>query len=245
MVACPFEIPAYEYHKALTPSVTKCTMCHPRVLEGKLPGCVEACPKEALIFGERDKLIRAAWKRIDKYSDQYIPHVYGEHEMGGTSWLYISGQPFSRTGMREDLGTTSAPQLTSGALGSVPIIVGLWPVLLTGVYAISKRKDKIAKEEQEDAVQNAKDMAAEEMKNQLSKLSTKMTKEKETAVTNGVKKALADAAAAAAEEAAKKALEEKEAEAKAAQEASQGEAATDEEATDAETTSDDSTKEEE
>ena len=37
MVACPFEIPTYEYDKALTPRVTKCTMCHPRVQEGKLP----------------------------------------------------------------------------------------------------------------------------------------------------------------------------------------------------------------
>ncbi len=240
MVACPFNIPAYTYNDPLTPKVTKCTMCLPRIKEGKLPGCVEICPKEALVFGKRSDLVKMAWKRIERNPDHYVSHLYGEHEMGGTNWLYLSSVPFEEIGMREDLGVTPAPQLTSGALGSVPIVVGLWPVLLTGVYAISKRKDKIAKEEQEDAVQNAKAVAAEEMKNQLSKLSTKMTKEKDTAVANGVKKALAEA-----EEAAKKAQEEKEAEAKAAQEVSQGEAATDEEATDAETTSDDSTKEEE
>lgn len=193
MVACPFEIPAYEYHKALTPSVTKCTMCHPRLLEGKLPGCVDACPKEALIFGERDKLIRAAWKRIDKYFDQYIPHVYGEHEMGGTSWLYISGQPFSKTGMREDLGIKSAPELTAGALSAVPIIVGLWPVLLTGVYAISRRKDKIAAQEQEAAVARTITTSKQDTQTQLDALRQKMTQEKTSAINFEVKKALEEA----------------------------------------------------
>jgi formate dehydrogenase iron-sulfur subunit len=234
MVACPFNIPAYTYNDPLTPKVTKCTMCQPRIKEGKLPGCVEICPREALIFGKREDLVNMAWKRISKNPDHYVKHLYGEHEMGGTNWLYLSDVPFEQIGMREDLGVTPAPQLTAGALGSVPIVVGLWPVLLTGVYAISKRKDKIAKEEQEEAVQSAKDLANEEMKTQLSKLSTKMTKEKETAVANGVKKALAEAEAAA-----KKAQEEAEA-AKAAEQAS-----VDDDATDAETPSDDSAKEEE
>jgi Fe-S-cluster-containing dehydrogenase component len=40
MVACPFEIPAYEYHDPITPRVMKCTFCYERVAEeGKLPGC--------------------------------------------------------------------------------------------------------------------------------------------------------------------------------------------------------------
>ena len=41
MIACPFEIPTFEYDKALTPRIMKCTMCYPRRLEGKLPGCVQ------------------------------------------------------------------------------------------------------------------------------------------------------------------------------------------------------------
>jgi formate dehydrogenase iron-sulfur subunit len=240
MIACPFNIPAYTYNDPFTPKVTKCTMCLPRIKEGKLPGCVEICPREALVFGKREDLIKSARQRINKNQDQYVNHIYGEHEMGGTSWLYLSSIPFEQIGMREDLGITPAPQFTSGALGSVPIIVGLWPVLLTGVYAISKRKDKIAKEELDDAVQMSKDLASEEMKNQLSKLSVKMTKEKETAITNGIKKALAEA-----EEAAKKAKEEEAEAAKAAEQASPDEKATDTVATNAETTSDDSTKEEE
>lgn len=199
MVACPFEIPAYEYHKALTPRVTKCTMCYPRLQEGKLPGCVEACPKEALIFGERDELIKAAWQRIYKYPDRYTAHVYGEHEMGGTSWLYLSKDSFSKVGMREDLGKKSAPELTAGALSAVPIVVGLWPVLLTGVYAISKRKDKVAKEEQEAAVAQTTAAAQKDTQKKLDALKEKMTKEKTAAINYEVKKALEEAAKAAQE----------------------------------------------
>jgi formate dehydrogenase iron-sulfur subunit len=43
MIACPFEIPAYEYDKAFTPRIMKCTFCQPRLLKGQLPGCVEIC----------------------------------------------------------------------------------------------------------------------------------------------------------------------------------------------------------
>jgi len=37
MVACPFNIPAYTYNDPLSPKVTKCTLCLPRIMEGKLP----------------------------------------------------------------------------------------------------------------------------------------------------------------------------------------------------------------
>jgi Fe-S-cluster-containing dehydrogenase component len=147
MVACPFEIPTYEYDEPLTPRIMKCTLCHPRIINGQLPGCVEACPKEALIFAKREDLIKIARERFRKYPGRYIDHIYGETEMGGTSWLYISGVPFSQIGMREDLGVTPAPELTSGALSAVPVVVGLWPVLLMGLFAISKRKEIIFNQE--------------------------------------------------------------------------------------------------
>ncbi len=210
MVACPFNIPAYTYNDPLTPKVTKCTMCLPLIQEGKLPGCVEICPSEALVFGKREDLVKLAWKRINKHPDQYVEHVYGEHEMGGTSWLYLSAVPFEEIGMREDLGVTPAPQFTSGALGTVPIVVGLWPVLLTGVYAISKRKEKIAQEEQNEAVQETTDQLTNEMNTKLSALQDKMTKEKETAVKNEAKKAVDEYIKAEAE---KKAEEEAQADA--------------------------------
>jgi Fe-S-cluster-containing dehydrogenase component len=198
MIACPFEIPAYEYEKALTPRVRKCTMCHPRLEEGKLPGCVEACPMEALVFGKREDLLKIARERIRAYPNKYIDHVYGEHEMGGTSWLYISSVPFSEIGLREDLGTTPAPKLTKGALSVVPMVTGLWPMLLVGLYAVNKRKNRIAAEEQAEAVATALAQAREESEEKLAKAKSAAEKEKQAAIDKAVKKALAEAAEAEA-----------------------------------------------
>ena len=190
MVACPFDIPAYEYHKALDPKIMKCTMCHPRILEGKLPGCVEACPTEALVYGKRDELIRVARDRIHTFPDRYLDHIYGEHEMGGTSWLYLSGAPFEALGLREDLGNKAAGEYTSGALGAVPIVIGLWPVLLTGIYAINKRKEKIAAEERAAAVSEAVDHAEVQAEGRLKAALEKAEQDKAAAIEREVKKAL-------------------------------------------------------
>ncbi|WP_031482873.1 sulfate respiration complex iron-sulfur protein HmcB [Maridesulfovibrio frigidus] len=193
MVACPFSIPAYEYDEPLTPRVMKCTMCAPRLAEGKLPGCVESCPKEALVYGERDELIKIARNRIERNPDRYVDHLYGEKEMGGTSWLYLSGVPFTEIGMREDLGTKSAPELTAGALASVPMVAGLWPVLLGGIYAISKRKDKVAAEEKKDAVANAIAKASEQAEKTLSEALSKADVANKRQIEVEVKKAVEEA----------------------------------------------------
>jgi Fe-S-cluster-containing dehydrogenase component len=201
MIACPFNIPAYEYDKALTPRVMKCTMCQPRIEKGQLPGCVEICPKEALIFDTREDLLKVARRRIMKYPQRYVDHIYGEHEMGGTSWLYLSGVPFNQIAMREDLGSTSAPSLTAGPLAVVPMVVGLWPILLTGIWAISKKKEKIAGEERIEAVAKTVADANLEMETKLTRLKEKMSAEKEKAINYEVKKALKEAAEQAATQA--------------------------------------------
>ena len=206
MIACPFEIPTYEYDSAFEPRIMKCTMCHPRIVKGQLPGCVDSCPAGALTYGKRGDLLKIARRRIEKYPEQYQDHIYGENEMGGTSWLYISGVPFSDVDMREDLGIKSAPEYTKGALSGVPIVVGLWPVLLTGIYAMSKRKEKIASEESELAVAVALDIAGAEAQAKMDDALAQAAKDKEATVEREVKKAL-DEAAKAAEEAAKAAEE--------------------------------------
>ncbi len=77
IIACPFQIPTYEYEKALTPQIRKCTLCFDRTIEnGQLPACVDVCPTEALIFGKRKDLIDLAHERIKKHPDKYIDHLY-------------------------------------------------------------------------------------------------------------------------------------------------------------------------
>ena len=200
MIACPFEIPTYEYDNAFTPQVMKCTMCYPRISKGLLPGCVEACPTEALTYGKREDLLRIGRERIRRFPERYVNHIYGENEMGGTSWLYLSGVPFRDVGMREDLGTTPAPKLTAGALSGVPIVVGLWPVLLGGIYAINKRKEKIEKQEKEQAVSEALEKAKEAAKAEMAEAMKFAEKQKEKAIEKAVSQALEEAAKAAEED---------------------------------------------
>jgi Fe-S-cluster-containing dehydrogenase component len=102
MVACPFGIPAYDYHDPLRPQVRKCTFCFERIAEeGGVPACVAICPPQCLTFGRRDELLALAHERIARRGNghrDYIDRVYGEHEAGGTNWLYISDTPFEQTG---------------------------------------------------------------------------------------------------------------------------------------------------
>ena len=201
MIACPFNIPTFEYDKVLSPRVMKCTMCYDtRLVKGQLPGCVEACPTESFSFGKRKDLLKMAHERMRRFPDRYVDHVYGESEMGGTSWLYLSGVPFRQIEMREDLGFTPAPALTSSALASVPMVVGTWPLLLMGIYAVSKRKEKIAKEEQEQAVARILAQAKAETEKKISEAWQKAAKDKDKAVEAAVKKALEAAAETQTEE---------------------------------------------
>jgi hypothetical protein len=164
---------------------------------------VEICPTEALTYGNRTELIRLAKERIQKHPGRYVDHVYGESEMGGTSWLYLSGAPYKDIGMREDLGNLPAPMLTKGALSGVPIVVGMWPVLLTGIYAISRRKDKIAEEEKSQAIAEVREQAEADAKSKLDAALKQAEKEKEKEIELQVKKALEEAAKAQSEAAAK------------------------------------------
>jgi formate dehydrogenase iron-sulfur subunit len=98
MIACPFQIPAYEYNNALTPQVRKCTFCFTRLTaENKKPACVEICPNEALTFGSRGDLLALAHGRIKQSPERYTDHIYGQNEVGGTSWMYLASPDFSAT----------------------------------------------------------------------------------------------------------------------------------------------------
>ncbi len=147
MVACPFNIPAYEYDDPWTPEVTKCTMCVDRIGDGEVPACVSKCPVEALTFGRRSELIDVAHDRIWRNSDKYVNHVYGEKEVGGTSWLYLSPVPFEEIGFRTDLGTEPIPEKSRGFLSAVAVVLLTWPVLCMGFFSFSKRREQVAEEE--------------------------------------------------------------------------------------------------
>jgi len=108
LVACPFQVPSFEFGEALRPDIVKCDFCHSRTREGQLPACVEICPVEALTYGPRTELIKVARERIRRAPEKYAHSIYGEYEAGGTSWMYMASKDFSSLGF-PNVGTHSMP----------------------------------------------------------------------------------------------------------------------------------------
>jgi len=96
LLACPFEIPKYEWHSN-NPRVRKCTMCYEqRTSKGETTACSEACPTGATLFGDYDELLAEAHKRLKENPDTYVQHIYGEKEIGGTQVIFLSSIPFEK-----------------------------------------------------------------------------------------------------------------------------------------------------
>ncbi len=149
MLACPFGVPKYEWAKAL-PRVRKCDMCSDRLIAGLPTACAEACPTGATKFGERDALIAEAEDRLRKNPSQYQPEIYGLTEAGGTSVLLLSSVPFPVFGFRTDLQPSPLPWLTYRVLSKIPGFVGVWGVLLGGMWWITRRRVEVAAAEEKE-----------------------------------------------------------------------------------------------
>jgi Fe-S-cluster-containing dehydrogenase component len=138
MVACPFQVPTYEYNNAFAPRVRKCTFCFERVAkEGKMPACAEVCPPMCLTFAKRSELITLAREKIKQQPERYFNHIYGETEVGGTGWLYVTPRPASTLGFLE-LDDRPIPKLTETIQHSV-FKHGIPPLLLAGFLAAAMK----------------------------------------------------------------------------------------------------------
>jgi formate dehydrogenase iron-sulfur subunit len=146
MQACPFNVPRYEWDKVV-PCVAKCDMCVGRGTAG--PMCAEVCPEAATVWGTRDELLAEAHRRIRENPDDYFPHVYGEHEVGGTSVLMLSPASVSFTdlGLREDLPEEALPGRTWAALSHVPDVISVGSALLIAIWWITNRREEVARVE--------------------------------------------------------------------------------------------------
>jgi formate dehydrogenase iron-sulfur subunit len=143
MVACPFDIPKFEYNSPV-PKIQKCNFCwEKKVKKGQRPACVEVCPTEVMFFGTRREVIEEAKRRIYQEPNKYYHQIYGENEVGGTSWVYTAAVPFEQLGFRTDLGTTPYPKLSKGYLTNIAVIDLVVPALLLGIGYAAKRKKLI------------------------------------------------------------------------------------------------------
>lgn len=149
LVACPFQIPAFEFEKAIQPEIRKCDFCYSRTAKGLLPACVEICPMEVLTYGKREELVRIAHEKIKLYPDRYLDHVFGEYEVGGTSWIYLASKDFNELGFPK-LGNSPAPGVSEtiqhGIFAYFVPPIALY-ALLGGVMWLNKNRKKETGEE--------------------------------------------------------------------------------------------------
>jgi len=149
LVACPFQIPAFEFEKAIQPEIRKCDFCYSRTAKGLLPACVEICPMEVLTYGKREELVRIAHEKIKLYPDRYLDHVFGEYEVGGTSWMYLASKNFNELGF-PILGRNPAPGVSEtiqhGIFAYFVPPIALY-ALLGGVMWLNKNRKKETGEE--------------------------------------------------------------------------------------------------
>jgi len=139
--ACPFGVPTYEWENPLG-LIHKCQMCASRLAEGELPACVGACPNGALRFGVRRHLLAQAHAQIATNPDRYTQHVYGEHEVGGTSVLYLSPVPFSLLGFPE-LGEDTNSHYAEAVMKQTPAIALTVASVVTALHLFMQRRQQV------------------------------------------------------------------------------------------------------
>jgi len=142
MLACPFQVPVYEWSKAL-PKVRKCDMCHARLISGKTTACSEACPTGATMTDDRQAVLREARRRLAENPKQYNGGVLGLADVGGTSVFMLSAVPLEEFGFPAGLPKEPLPELTGRVLAFVPDVVGVGGVLLGGIYWITHRREEV------------------------------------------------------------------------------------------------------
>ena len=154
MMACPYGIPRYDWDQKV-PYVRKCIMCYDRIREGKQPACTETCPTGATIFGTREELIKLAHDRIRENPGKYIDRVWGEHEIGGTSVLYISDIDLGFLAYQTNLGDKALPERTAPAMKAVPVaFVGMGGVMYGLNWIVRRRMELRKKGETDDGKSN-------------------------------------------------------------------------------------------
>jgi len=101
-VACPYNVPKFQWDTAV-PEIVKCELCNHMLARGEEPGCCQACPKEAVIYGTYEELLADARQRIADHPERYYPagdpQIFGDTEGGGTQVLYLAGVDFEKLGL--------------------------------------------------------------------------------------------------------------------------------------------------
>jgi Fe-S-cluster-containing dehydrogenase component len=156
---CPWEIPQRQsgvgIYLHILPSLAgngvmyKCDLCNDRLKEGRLPVCIEACPRQAMLIGDRREIYALAEARADAMKG----YLYGKTENGGTSTLYVSPVSFAvlngtmkKQPGRPDMGTAERRMAGTDGMGKAVLqapIYGIAAGVAGAFVALSRRKKRV------------------------------------------------------------------------------------------------------
>jgi len=161
---CPFGVPKVDQIKK---KAFKCTGCIDRVENNLLPACVHTCQPGALSFGERDVMLAQAKKRLAEVQKTHPKaQLYGEKEMGGTTYLYllldspeVYGLPVNPTiplslTLWKDVIRPVGGIAIGGAAAAV--VIGVFANLLRGNYRSSEDQEENASTNHADSKKGGK-----------------------------------------------------------------------------------------
>jgi len=153
-VACPYNIPKFQWDTGV-PKMVKCELCNHIIYdpetgtlrEGALPGCCQACPKEAVIFGKYTDLVADAKQRIAEHPERYWgpdgePKIFGLTDGGGTQVLYLADVSFDKLGFPDLENEGTAKQAREIQHGIYRGFIA--PVALYGVLGLVMWRNKRA-----------------------------------------------------------------------------------------------------
>ena len=168
-VACPYNIPKFQGDDPY-PEIVKCQLCSHLIAKGGISACCSSCPTGASLFGPVAKLHEETRRRLQmkpgKQYDfpvssidsgkthvftapNYVRHVYGQEELGGTQVMYMAAVPFEKLGL-PNFPKESFVSMASGI--QYAIYKGMvYPlVVLAGLIFVAK-KNKNSEEEKKPA----------------------------------------------------------------------------------------------
>ncbi|HOF05654.1 MAG TPA: 4Fe-4S dicluster domain-containing protein [Syntrophales bacterium] len=155
---CPWEIPQRQsgvgIYLHILPNLAgngvmyKCDLCQERLTAGKLPGCIEACPRQAMLIGPRKQIYALAEERAKAMQG----YIYGKKENGGTATLYVSPVSFAalngtmkRQPGRPDMKAEERRMAETDKMGKAVLQAPLYGIAagVAGAFlSLSRRKDR-------------------------------------------------------------------------------------------------------